>query len=175
VDRLQRSGQRWRVGGREITEEGDLDQRAVTRRGTPQKAAAVVGERHLGHPPVGGHRDQPAGRHSLGVAVTPNYHAARTQIIVALLAGVLVAFVIAFTVVRGIMGTLTAVGRVTKALAHGDLTVGSGVTGRDELGRMAAELDTATGTVRGSVEKMSSMAVSLSASAEELSAIRAHL
>ena len=100
---------------------------------------------------------------------------ARTLMIVLLLVGLVLAGGMAVLVVRGIMGTLTSVGRVTRALAAGDLTVRAGVSGRDELGRMAAELDTGTASVAASVEQMSQVAVTLSAAAEELSAVSAQL
>ncbi len=67
--------------------------------------------------------------------------------------------------------TPDAVGRVSKALAAGDLTVRAAVTGRDELGRMATELDTGFAAVRHSVDRMSHVAVTLSAASEELSAV----
>jgi methyl-accepting chemotaxis protein len=65
--------------------------------------------------------------------------------------------------------TPDALGRVSKALAAGDLTVRAAV--RDELGRMATELDTGIAAVRHSVDRMSHVAVTLSAASEELSAV----
>nr|BFE72400.1 hypothetical protein GCM10020092_057010 [Actinoplanes digitatis] len=106
---------------------------------------------------------------------TDAYHAARNQMIIVLVLGVLLSFAIAYLVVRGIMRTLTAVGRVSGALAEGDLTVRAAVTGRDELGRMATELDTGITTVRHSMDRMSQVAVTLSAASEELSAVSTQL
>jgi methyl-accepting chemotaxis protein len=103
------------------------------------------------------------------------YRSARTQMIVMLLVGMLLAAAIAFVVVRGIMSTLAAVGRVSKALAAGDLTVGAEMSGRDELGRMATELDTGIASVRHSVDRMAHIAVTLSAASEELSAVSSQL
>ncbi|MET8154437.1 response regulator [Actinoplanes sp. NPDC049668] len=71
------------------------------------------------------------------------YQTARVQMIAVWLAGVLLAFGLAYLIVRGIMATLAAVARVTMALASGHPTVGTGVSGRDELGRMATALDSA--------------------------------
>ncbi|MEU4623415.1 methyl-accepting chemotaxis protein [Actinoplanes sp. NPDC023801] len=103
------------------------------------------------------------------------YRSARTSMIVLLLAGLAAAMGMAMLVVRGIMGTLTSVRRVTKALASGDLTVRADVAGRDELGRMAAELDAGATTVAASVERMAHVAETLAASATELSSVSTQL
>nr|BFE68862.1 hypothetical protein GCM10020092_021630 [Actinoplanes digitatis] len=71
------------------------------------------------------------------------YQTARVQMLAVWLAGVLLAFGLAYLIVRGIMATIAAVARVTMALASGHPTVGTGVSGRDELGRMATALDSA--------------------------------
>ncbi|MBB4743694.1 methyl-accepting chemotaxis protein [Actinoplanes octamycinicus] len=103
------------------------------------------------------------------------YRDARTQMIVVLVVGVAVALALATLVIRGIMGTLSAVGRVSRALAAGDLTVAAAVTGRDELGRMATELDTGIASVRQSVDRMGQVAVTLSSASDELSTISLQL
>ncbi|MEU7908450.1 response regulator [Actinoplanes sp. NPDC049118] len=76
-------------------------------------------------------------------ATAAAYESARIQMIAVWLAGVLLAFGLAYLIVRGIMTTLAAVARVTMALAAGHSTVSTGVSGRDELGRMAMALDSA--------------------------------
>ena len=103
------------------------------------------------------------------------YRFARTLMIVVLVAGLALAFAMAFLAVRGIMGTLASVRNVTRALAGGDLTVQAGVSGRDELGRMAGELDAGTAALRGSVDQMAQVAVTLSAASQQLSAVSAQL
>ncbi|MEU4625418.1 methyl-accepting chemotaxis protein [Actinoplanes sp. NPDC023801] len=103
------------------------------------------------------------------------YRFARTMMISMLLVGLALAAAMAFLVVRSIMGTLAAVGRVTHALAAADLTVRTGVSGRDELGRMATELDTGMTVVAASVDRMAQVAVTLAAAAEEMSAVSAQL
>jgi methyl-accepting chemotaxis protein len=103
------------------------------------------------------------------------YRSARTLMIVLLVSGLTVALLMAFLVVRGIMRTLDSVGRVTRALADRDLTVRAGVSGRDELGRMATELDSGTTAVAVSVDRMAQVAVTLSAAAEHLSAVSGQL
>ncbi|KUL23707.1 hypothetical protein ADL15_45360 [Actinoplanes awajinensis subsp. mycoplanecinus] len=104
-----------------------------------------------------------------------DYRTARTMMITLLLIGLAITLGLALLVVRGIMSTLTSVGRVTHGLATGDLTVLAGVTGRDELGRMATDLDAGTAVLRGSVGRMSQVAITLAASSEELSTISAQL
>ncbi|MGX5653611.1 methyl-accepting chemotaxis protein [Geodermatophilus nigrescens] len=104
------------------------------------------------------------------VSAAAAYHQARTIIIAALLAGIALAVGLGVLVARQIMATLRAVGRVTTALAAGDLTVRSGVTAQDELGRMAADLDTAASSLRDAVDTLDRNAVALAGSSEELSA-----
>ncbi len=103
------------------------------------------------------------------------YRSARLQVILVLLAGVLLSLALAYFVMRGIMTTLTAVGRVTRALAHGDLTAGSGVSTRDELGRMATELDTAVVSLRTTVSAMDGSATSLAGASEEMSGVASQI
>ncbi|MFC7531749.1 methyl-accepting chemotaxis protein [Actinoplanes sp. GCM10030250] len=103
------------------------------------------------------------------------YRSARTMMIVLLVVGLILALGMAFLVVRGITATLSRVGRVTHALATGDLTVRAGVAGRDELGRMAADLDAGTTAVAASVNRMAGVAVALSSAAAELSTVSTQL
>ncbi|HYH25890.1 MAG TPA: methyl-accepting chemotaxis protein, partial [Blastococcus sp.] len=56
------------------------------------------------------------------------------------------------------------------ALAKGDLTVGTGVTSRDEVGAMAASLDTAQANLRAVLAAVADSATAVAASSEELSA-----
>ncbi|MEV4509934.1 methyl-accepting chemotaxis protein [Dactylosporangium sp. NPDC049525] len=103
------------------------------------------------------------------------YRSARTQMITMLVVGLLAGLGLAWLVVRGIMTTVRSVARVTAALATGDLTVTAAVSGRDELGRMATDLDAATTGMRGGVARMAEVAVTLSSAAEELSAVSGSL
>jgi methyl-accepting chemotaxis protein len=104
-----------------------------------------------------------------------DYRTARTTVIIVLALGVMLAGSVAFVVVRGIMTTITGVRRVTKALAAGDLTVTAAAPSRDELGRMAGELNTGTSAVRDSVNRMAEVAVTLAAAAQQLSATSSQL
>jgi methyl-accepting chemotaxis protein len=58
-----------------------------------------------------------------------------------------------------------------EALAAGDLTVRADVTSRDEVGRMAAALETAQGSLRAALGSISGSASSLAGSAEQLTAV----
>ncbi|WP_407653397.1 methyl-accepting chemotaxis protein [Actinoplanes oblitus] len=104
-----------------------------------------------------------------------SYRSARTQMMVFLVIGVGLSLTLATLVIRGIMSTLSAVGRVSRALATGDLTVAAAVTGRDEVGRMATELDTGIASVRSSVDRMGQLAVTLSSASDQLSSISVQL
>jgi methyl-accepting chemotaxis protein len=99
-----------------------------------------------------------------------SYRAARTTIVLGLAVGGLVALAMGVAVARQIVGTLRAVTRVTTALAAGDLTVRAEVTVRDEVGRVAADLDQAVTALRGTVMALESNAVALASSSEELAA-----
>src|SRR5687768_14069788 len=66
-----------------------------------------------------------------------------TTLLVAALASVVVAAGLTLVVVRRITRTLKAVQVSAEAMAAGDLTVPTGVTSADEMGRMAAALDAA--------------------------------
>jgi methyl-accepting chemotaxis protein len=99
-----------------------------------------------------------------------SYAAARTMIIVFLLLGGLLALGIGIYVARQIRNCLTKVSDVARALAGGDLTAQAGVDSRDEVGRMAVNLDQAIGSVRTTMNSVSENAIQLAASSEELSA-----
>jgi methyl-accepting chemotaxis protein len=130
-------------------------------------------------------------------AANAMYQRARAMTILLVSVGLLLAVGFGLFVARRIVGTLRKVSHVVNGLADGDLTRSAGVTSRDELGRMAGGLDTATGRLRemvgtinansqtlvgatqelsassqqiaGSAEESSAQAVNLSAAAEEVS------
>ncbi len=62
-----------------------------------------------------------------------------------------------------------------EALATGDLTVATGVTSRDEVGQMAAALDTAQASLRNVLTAVAASADAVAASSEELSASSAQI
>ncbi len=103
------------------------------------------------------------------------YASSRTTVIIALVAGALVALALGVAVARQIAATVRAVARVTAALAAGDLTVRADVTTRDELGQMGASLDSAVGGLRELMASVVSSADAVAASSEELSASSAQI
>ncbi|MBK8077680.1 MAG: methyl-accepting chemotaxis protein [Kineosporiaceae bacterium] len=98
------------------------------------------------------------------------YRSSQILVSTLLLAGVVVAFVIAFLIARQIRNALSRTAAVAQGLAHNDLTVRSGVDSRDEIGRMAADLDGAVEGLQNVVRSVSATADAVAASSEELSA-----
>ncbi len=99
-----------------------------------------------------------------------DYTSARNMIILFIVLGGILAIGIALFVVRQILSCLCKVSDVAKALAGGDLTARTGVDSRDEVGRMAADLDHAIAAVRKTMTAVGDNAVHLAASSEELCA-----
>ena len=91
--------------------------------------------------------------------------------VVAVLLGLLVAFVVSRGIVRGIQGVRGGLER----LAGGDLAVRLPVRGRDEVGQMAVALNSAATTMASTVGEIAASADAVAASAEELSASSAQI
>jgi methyl-accepting chemotaxis protein len=72
-------------------------------------------------------------------------------VVVALLVAAVVPTLVGIVVARRLSRRLDRVAAAAQALAGGDLTVRSEVTGSDEIGRTAAALDTATAALRSTV------------------------
>jgi methyl-accepting chemotaxis protein len=104
-------------------------------------------------------------------AAKSQYDTSRTESILVLVFGALLALAAGFVVARGIVGSLGRVQAVCDALAAGDLTGTSGLTSRDEPGRMARALDTAMAQLRRTVTTIDGSASSLAAASEELSSV----
>jgi methyl-accepting chemotaxis protein len=99
------------------------------------------------------------------------YQSSRTASIIMLVLGCLVALSMGFVVARQIVRSLTRVGDVCDGLAAGDLTRTSGLTTRDEPGRMGQRLDVAIVRIRDTVSTINSSATSLASATEEMSGI----
>ncbi|WP_299958548.1 methyl-accepting chemotaxis protein [uncultured Modestobacter sp.] len=95
--------------------------------------------------------------------------ATRTTIVVCAL-GVLLAVVVGLLVSGSVMRGLGALRRSAERLAAGDVTVGTGLAQRDELGRTAAALDEALESMRGLISSVAVSADAVAAASEELSA-----
>ncbi|MGY1856492.1 methyl-accepting chemotaxis protein [Modestobacter sp. SYSU DS0290] len=94
----------------------------------------------------------------------------RTFSVVVLVVGVLIALVVGWLVARSLRRDVRRVERVAEALAAGDLTATSGLTTRDELGRMGAAIDEAMERLRSVMAAVVGSSSTVAASAEELSA-----
>ncbi len=84
--------------------------------------------------------------------------------------GLLVAVALSLLVARGIRRPLRAVQTSLEAMADRDLTVPTNIVSRDEVGKMAAALETAQHNVRDVIANVVSSAESVALSAEQLSA-----
>ena len=99
----------------------------------------------------------------------------RTFAIAVLVAGVLLALAVGFGIARSLARNVRKVEVVAEALAAGDLTRTSGLTTRDELGRMGAAIDDAMGQLRTVMATVVASSSTVAASAEELSASAAQI
>ncbi|SDZ37834.1 methyl-accepting chemotaxis protein [Micromonospora pattaloongensis] len=99
------------------------------------------------------------------------YSSARTTTIVVLVAGVLIALVFGLYIARTIVEAVRKVGHVAEGLAEGDLTRSAGVRQRDEVGRMAGQLDTATHRLREAIGRIGGNSETLAGAAQELSTV----
>ncbi|WP_203863700.1 HAMP domain-containing protein, partial [Planobispora rosea] len=104
-------------------------------------------------------------------AATEEYESARTQILMLLAAGLLLALGLALTVSRLIVRPLAGVSGVLDAMAKGDLTQKVQVASRDEVGAMAVAVNQATDSVRQAIEALASSADTLATSSDELSGV----
>jgi methyl-accepting chemotaxis protein len=116
--------------------------------------------------------EQAAQRNAQAAAETDT--AVRTLVIVAI-GAVVIATALTVIVVRRITRTVRSVQRSAEAMAAGDLTVATGVTSQDELGQMAAALDSAQVSLREVLSSVVSSADAVAASSEELSASSAQI
>jgi methyl-accepting chemotaxis protein len=82
---------------------------------------------------------------------------------------------VAWLVMGSVLRPLHKVQVSLRAMADGDLTVPVDVTSRDEMGRMAADLQRAQASVRATVAAVTTSAGSLAASSEELSGTAAQI
>jgi len=97
------------------------------------------------------------------------FESSRTTSIVLLVVGLVLAVGTGLIVARTIVGGLTKVQRVSEALARGDLTVSSGLTTTDEVGRMGQALDSAVQTLHALITTIDANAGSLAGAAEQMS------
>ncbi|WP_203770209.1 HAMP domain-containing protein, partial [Paractinoplanes deccanensis] len=103
--------------------------------------------------------------------MTATKDSVRLLAIVVAAAGLALMIGLAVPLVRSILKPVRRLGEVADALAHGDLTQRSGITSRDELGVMAANLDSALEQFRSSLATVAQDADKLAGASAELSTI----
>ncbi len=89
--------------------------------------------------------------------------------------GLVLLVLMSVPLVRSILHPVRRVGEVVAALSRGDLTQRTGITATDELGTMAAGLDSAMDTMRQTMESMAGNADTLAGAATELAAISSEI
>ncbi|WP_432544063.1 methyl-accepting chemotaxis protein [Kineococcus sp. SYSU DK002] len=116
--------------------------------------------------------DASSDRHAAAsvAAATDSYSTARLTMVLVALAGLLVTALLAGWTTRLVVRPLRRVVEVLDRVARGDLTATADVAQRDEVGRMAQALGTATGAMRDTVSNLHGEAVALASAAEELRA-----
>jgi methyl-accepting chemotaxis protein len=100
-----------------------------------------------------------------------SYRTARIGMLVALVAGLLIALALSRYLSGLISRPIRRMREVLSAVAGGDLTAEAHVVQRDEVGEMAAALATATGSTRQAVRSLGDNSQTLAAAAEELTAV----
>jgi methyl-accepting chemotaxis protein len=102
---------------------------------------------------------------------------ARWQLVTVVIsiAALLLVALVSWLTMRSITRPVRRVQASLEALAAGDLTVATGVTAKDEIGRMAAALDTAQESLREVLSSVVASADAVAASSEELSASSAQI
>ena len=118
--------------------------------------------------------EQSEGRNSIE-AIQASAAAETTTSIVILIVALTLAIGVGMIVATGIGRATRKVQDVTDGLAKGDLTLSSGLTTRDELGRMGQALDSAVADLRGVMASVVGSADAVAASSEELSASAAQI
>jgi methyl-accepting chemotaxis protein len=95
--------------------------------------------------------------------------------LIGIAAGLIAVVALSFVTVRSITRPVGKVKAALDALATGDLTVATGVTSTDEVGRMAASLGVAQENLRAVLSSVVASADAVAASSEELSASSAQI
>ncbi|HTW15999.1 MAG TPA: methyl-accepting chemotaxis protein [Nocardioides sp.] len=104
-----------------------------------------------------------------------SYESQRELAIILLTVGLVAALGFALLVARGVRTSINRLQVALRALAGGDLTADAGVRSRDEVGQMAADLETARESLHASLSAMGDNTGVLASAAEEMSAVSAQL
>ncbi|WP_433728378.1 methyl-accepting chemotaxis protein [Actinoplanes sp. CA-051413] len=108
-------------------------------------------------------------------AARAGYHSSRTQSIVLLVVGLMLALGLGLWVAQRIVQSLNRVREVCDGLAAGDLTGTTGLHTTDEPGRMGQALDAALVRLRRTVTTIDGSATSLAGASEEMNTVAAHV
>ncbi|MGY1828698.1 methyl-accepting chemotaxis protein [Blastococcus sp. SYSU DS0541] len=100
---------------------------------------------------------------------------AATVAVVAAVVGILLIIGLSVLTMRSVTRPVERVKRSLEALAEGDMTVATDVDSLDEVGQMAAALDTARTNLREVLASVADSATAVAASSEELSASSAQI
>jgi methyl-accepting chemotaxis protein len=103
------------------------------------------------------------------------YESARRLSLTLLIVGLIAALGFALLVARGVTGAINKLKSALRALADGDLTAEAGVDSRDEIGQMAADLETARESLQTSLSAIGDNSVVLASAAAEMSAVSTQL
>ncbi|MFI7599558.1 methyl-accepting chemotaxis protein [Actinoplanes sp. NPDC049681] len=99
------------------------------------------------------------------------YESARTFVIVTLLVGLALATLLGLAIARGIVSRVRSVSQVIDSIAAGDLTRTASMKSKDEVGRMADQLDRATATLRSTISRITGSSHTLAGSAQEMAEV----
>jgi methyl-accepting chemotaxis protein len=108
-------------------------------------------------------------------AAKDDYRSSRTRSIVILAIGLVLSLGLGLLVAAAMVRALCRVEQVCDALAAGDLTRSSGLTSRDEPGRMGRALDQALERLRRTVSTIDASAATLANASEELTGAAAQI
>ncbi|MFI5496101.1 methyl-accepting chemotaxis protein [Actinoplanes sp. NPDC051859] len=107
--------------------------------------------------------------------VADTYSSARLFVIVTLLVGLALATLLGLAIARNIVGRVRSVSSVIDSIAEGDLTRSAGLRAKDEIGRMADQLDRATATLRNTISRITGSSHTLAGSAQEMAEVSSRI
>ncbi|UQU67035.1 methyl-accepting chemotaxis protein [Couchioplanes caeruleus] len=96
------------------------------------------------------------------------YESARTFVIVVLVVGLILATLLGLAIARSIVSRVKALSGIIDSIAAGDLTRTADMKSKDEVGRMGAQLDRATATLRSTISQITGSSRTLAGSAQEM-------
>ncbi|MDI6104658.1 methyl-accepting chemotaxis protein [Actinoplanes sp. NEAU-A12] len=100
-----------------------------------------------------------------------NYTTARTLVIALIVVGIALGVATAIGIARLITGPLARCVQVLDRVRDGDLTERTGLTGQDEVARLAQALDASTASIAGMVRQVGDSAQHVASASEELSSV----